>query len=62
MTIFAAFWWFQYLLVLILIQLINFSPSEVLEIHTFLSPLLCLAMMARFLRSGAWRKLELIRA
>ncbi len=61
MTIFAAFWWFQYLLVLVLIRIFEFTPSEVLAIHAFSSPILCLAMLARF-RGGAWRKLELVSA
>jgi MATE family multidrug resistance protein len=61
MTIFAAFWWFQYLLVLVLIRIFELTPSEVLAIHAFSSPILCLAMLARF-RSGAWRKLELVSA
>ena len=59
MTIFAAFWWFQFLLVLLLIQIFEFTPGEVLAIHAFSSPILCLAMLAR-LRSGAWRKLTLV--
>ena len=59
MTIFAAFWWFQFLLVLLLIRIFEFTPREVLAIHAFSSPILCLAMLAR-LRSGAWRKLTLV--
>ena len=59
MTISAVFWWFQFALVVILIRLFELSPSVVLGIHIFSSPLLLFALIGRF-RSGAWRKFELI--
>ena len=59
MIISAVFWWFQYALVVILIRLFELSPSVVLGIHIFSSPLLLFALIGRF-RSGAWRKFELI--
>ena len=59
MTIFAAFWWFQFFLIIILIRLVKLAPDQVLSIHVFSSPLLLIAMVIRF-RSGVWRKLKLI--
>jgi MATE family multidrug resistance protein len=58
MTIFAVFWWFQFLIVYILINLTKLEPDEVLACHIFSSPILLFAMLVRF-RSGVWRRFSL---
>jgi len=59
MFISAGFWWLQYALVVILIQMFGLHPDDVLTIHVLSSPVLLIAIMIRF-RSGVWRKLKLI--
>jgi MATE family multidrug resistance protein len=61
MTTSAVFWWSQYLLVHVLINQFQLAPAEVLGVHAFSSPLLCVMMLARF-RGGPWRKLRLAAA
>jgi hypothetical protein len=48
MTIFAAFWWFQFFLMFLLIRLVELAPDEVLAIHVFSSPLLLFTMVVYF--------------
>ena len=58
MTISVVFWWFQYVLVVLLIHWIELPPDEVLVIHVFSSPLIFIALIIRF-NIGDWRKFKL---
>ena len=58
MTISVVFWWFQYVLVVLLIHWLKLPPDEVLVIHVFSSPLIFIALIIRF-NIADWRKFEL---
>ena len=58
MTISVVFWWFQYVLVVLLIHWLELPPDEVLVIHVISSPLIFIALIIRF-NIGYWRKFEL---